>query len=89
MDESSAGAPKTVVIIDDHDIVRYGMQMLIQDSTGLQVVGAASSLREGLELIGHHSPDLVVTDMGTGDSQGLETVRRVIAAQSPRPTNVV
>lgn len=89
MDELVRQGQRTVVIIDDHDIVRYGMQMLIQDSGDLRVVGAASSLGEGLQLIAQHAPDLVVTDMGTGDSQGLETVRQVVAAQAPRATVVV
>lgn len=80
---------KTVVLIDDHDIVRYGMEVLIQGSGDLHVAGASESLREGLELIQALTPDLVITDMGTGDSEGLETVRRVMAAQSPRPVIVV
>ncbi len=80
---------KTVLIIDDHDIVRFGTEMLINGTTDMRVAGVAASLHEGLALIVAHSPDLVVTDMGTGDSQGLDTVRKVIAAQSPRATIVV
>jgi DNA-binding NarL/FixJ family response regulator len=80
---------KTVVIIDDHDIVRYGTEMLLGGSGQMRVAGTAATLREGIALIATHDPDLVVTDMGTGDSQGLDTVRRVLAVQSPRATVVV
>lgn len=78
----------TVLLIDDHDIVRYGLQTLLQGA-GLDVVAAAASLAAGLEGIRSSLPDLVITDMGTGDSQGLETVRHVLAAQAPRPVLVV
>jgi DNA-binding NarL/FixJ family response regulator len=79
---------KSVVIIDDHDIVRFGLEVLLAES-GLQVVRSAATLAEGLQAIAQMQPDLVITDMGTGDSQGLETVRRVVAAQAPRHTLVL
>jgi DNA-binding NarL/FixJ family response regulator len=82
-------AAKTVVVIDDHDIVRFGLETLIQQCPELRLAGSASSLREGLALIASQHPDLVITDMGTGDSTGLETVRTVVAAQAPRATLVV
>ena len=80
---------KSVVIIDDHDIVRYGMEMLIAGTEDMRVAGAAASLHEGLEMIARLKPDLVITDMGTGDSHGLDTVRQVVAAQASRPVLVV
>lgn len=80
---------KSVVIIDDHDIVRYGMEMLIAGTEDMRVAGAAASLHEGLEMIAKLSPDLVITDMGTGDSHGLDTVRQVVAAQGGRAVLVV
>jgi DNA-binding NarL/FixJ family response regulator len=82
-------AAKSVVVIDDHDIVRFGLETLIQQCPELRLAGSAPNLREGLALIARQHPDLVVTDMGTGDSTGLETVRTVVAAQAPRATLVV
>ncbi|MGV3571319.1 MAG: response regulator [Ramlibacter sp.] len=80
---------RSVVIIDDHDIVRFGIETLYQSTDDLNVVGTAATLKEGLELIERAQPDLVVTDMGTGDSEGVATVRQVVAAQSPRPALVL
>jgi DNA-binding NarL/FixJ family response regulator len=79
----------SVVIIDDHDIVRFGVGMLIGETSDMQVRGVAATLQEARRLIAELTPDLVVTDMGTGDSQGLETVRQVVSAQSPRATIVM
>jgi DNA-binding NarL/FixJ family response regulator len=81
--------PASVVVIDDHDIVRFGLEMLIRQCAELRFAGSAPTLREGLELIRRHAPALVITDMGTADSQGLDTVRAVVSAQQPRPTLVV
>lgn len=79
----------TVIVIDDHDIVRLGLETLIADSPHLRLLGSAASLRDGLALIERHQPALVITDMGTGDSSGLATVRAVLAAQGPRATLVL
>lgn len=77
-----------VLLIDDHDIVRFGLETLLKGA-GLEIAASATSLSAGLLAIRDTRPDLVITDMGTGDSQGLETVRRVVAAQAPRPVLVV
>ena len=79
----------SVIVIDDHDIVRFGLETLLADSPQLRLLGSAASLREGLALIERHQPALVITDMGTGDSSGLATVRAVLAAQGPRATLVL
>jgi DNA-binding NarL/FixJ family response regulator len=80
---------KTIVIIDDHDIVRYGLEMLINECSDLRVAGTASTLRAGLELIARLDPDLVITDLGMPDSHGLDTVRQLVAAQRNGPTLVL
>jgi DNA-binding NarL/FixJ family response regulator len=85
----STSHPASVVVIDDHDIVRFGLETLIQQCPELRFAGSAPTLREGLELIRSQQPGLVITDMGTADSSGLDTVRAVVTAQQPRATLVV
>ena len=87
--DGSTVKPSSVIVIDDHDIVRFGLETLILQCPDLQLVGSASSLRQGLELIAARPPDLVITDMGTADSSGLDTVRAVVEAQHPRAALVV
>lgn len=79
----------SVVIIDDHDIVRFGLETVVQSCPELRLAGSAPDLAEGLRLIAATRPDLVISDMGTGDSRGLDTVRAVVAAQAPRPALIV
>lgn len=79
----------TVLVIDDHAIVRFGLETLIGNCPRLALAGSASTLPEGLALIMSLQPDLVITDMGVGDSKGLDTVRAVTAAQKPRSTLIL
>ena len=79
----------TVFILDDHDIVRFGLATLLATSGQLRVVGSASSLGSGLEQIRRFEPDLVISDMSMVDSKGLDTVRAVVQAQSPRGVLIV
>lgn len=88
-DGSPPAAANSVVVIDDHDIVRFGLETLILQCPELALAGSAASLRGGLELVARKRPALVITDMGTADSSGLHTVHAVVAAQSPRATLVV
>jgi DNA-binding NarL/FixJ family response regulator len=77
------------LIIDDHDIVRFGLETLIASCPELRLAGSVSNLADGLAMIAERRPALVITDMSMDDSKGLETVRAVVQAQRPRATLVV
>ena len=79
----------SVLIIDDHDIVRFALAMLVQSCPELQLAGSADTLAHGLSMIAQTQPDLVISDLGTGDSSGLDTVRALVTAQAPRPVLIV
>ena len=76
---------KNILLIDDHDIIRFGLQTLIDKSGTCRVIDAECSLAKGVAAIERLAPDLVVCDMSMDDSKGLNTVRGVVKAQSPRP----
>lgn len=80
---------KTVLIVDDHDIVRLGLETLLLRAPQLAVVGAADSLHGALAAIERLHPDLVISDMGLGDSTGLDTVRALAHAQGARGLLIV
>lgn len=89
MTPSSSPQPRSVLVIDDHDIVRFALETVVLNTPELRLVGSASTLAEGLALIREQSPDLVITDIALPDSKGTETVRAVVAAQAGRRTLVV
>ncbi len=80
---------KSVFILDDHDIVRFGLEVLIGSHEPLKLVGSASGLATALSRINDLKPDLVISDMSVGDSKGLDTIAAVVAAQAPRPVLIV
>jgi DNA-binding NarL/FixJ family response regulator len=75
------GTMHSVLIIDDHDIVRLGLEVLLSRCPQVRVVGSVGSLREGLALIERLQPELVICDLGLGDSTGVDTVRALAQAQ--------
>src|SRR5215203_5652618 len=84
---SSAGSPArsaavTVLLIDDHPLVRDGVAHLLTDG-GLTVVGQASSLAEGMRLADAVRADVMVVDVSLGDGSGLDLVT---AVRAKRPT---
>lgn len=87
--DASAAKPGSVVVIHDPDIPPFGLETLIRQCPALRFAGCAGTLRDGLALVGAEQPDLVIIDMGTGDSRGLDALRAVLAAQLPRATLVV
>jgi len=72
--QPDAGAPVTIVLIDDHAIVRQGLRSLLDREHDLQVVGEASSPGETLAVVERTRPAMVLLDMKlspASDSDGL------------------
>ena len=80
---------KQILLIDDHDILRFGLKTLIDTSPTCRVVDTQRSMAEGLVAIKRLQPDLVVCDLTLDDSKGLNTVRAVVEAQSPKPVLIL
>ena len=79
----------TIFIMDDHDIVRFGLSALLSAWPDLKLVGQAANVQSGLLGIAQHQPDLVISDLSMDDSQGLDTVRSVVAAQGGRAVLII
>lgn len=66
-----------IVIVDDHPVVRQGLERCLAAEEDMEVVGMASSCSEGVELILAQRPDLAIVDMRMPDGGGLEMIRQV------------
>jgi two-component system, NarL family, response regulator NreC len=69
--------PVTIVMVDDHPIVRQGLRYLLEAEPEFRVVGEAEDGIEALQLIERIKPDVLVLDMMMPSLNGLEVLRRV------------
>jgi PAS domain S-box-containing protein len=72
----------TILIVDDHPLVRTGFAQLIGDCIDLEVSGEASDIKSALHQIDQNSPDLAIIDLSLAEGSGLDLIERV-KARSP------
>ncbi len=65
----------SVLLIDDHELIRQGLAAAFAQSEGFEVAGQAGSVVEGVGLARELEPDVVVTDVRLPDGSGLDVVR--------------
>ncbi len=71
--------PLRLMIVDDHEVVRNGVKALLQQESGIRVVGEAGSLKEAIERAESTRPDVVVMDVRLADGSGIEATREIRA----------
>ncbi|MBI9016686.1 MAG: response regulator transcription factor [Phycisphaerae bacterium] len=67
----------TVLIADDHQIMREGLKNLIDQQDGMQVIGEAGDGRRAVELTQEHSPNVVIMDVSMPGLNGIEATRQI------------
>jgi DNA-binding NarL/FixJ family response regulator len=73
----SATLPITVVIVDDHPVVRKGIAQLIAVEPGFHVIGETESANDGIRLIRELKPDVAVVDLTLKGMSGMELIKSV------------
>jgi two-component system response regulator NreC len=66
-----------VLVVDDHEIVREGIRMVLAADPELEVVGVASSGEEAIERVRELEPNVVLMDLGMPGLSGFEATRRI------------
>ena len=69
--------PTTVLLVDDHDLIRDGLTGVFSAQPDMEVVGAAPTVAEAISMYEEHRPQVVVTDLQLQDGTGLDVVRHV------------
>ena len=71
----------SVLLVDDHALVRRGFRRMLDDDEALEVVGEASNGAEAVQLAARLNPQVVVMDCQLPEMNGLEATRKILAAQ--------
>ena len=72
------GRPITVLLADDHRIVREGLRKLLEAESDIEVVGEAATGRQAVEMTARLRPAVVVMDIAMPRLNGLEAARRIL-----------
>jgi NarL family two-component system response regulator LiaR len=68
----------TVLLVDDHEMVRIGLAAVLGTEEGIEVVGEAGNGQDGLRLAREYKPDVVLMDLVMEGMDGIETTRRIM-----------
>lgn len=72
-------SPITVLLVDDHPVVRAGYRRLFESTPDIRVVAEAEDGETGYALYREYKPDVVVLDLNMAGTGGLETLHRIKA----------
>ncbi len=67
--------PQRLLVIDDHPLLRKAILQLVDMTGDFEVVGEASSGREGLDLVQTLQPDMILLDLNMKDMNGIEVLK--------------
>ena len=71
----------SVLLVDDHTVVRQGLRALLQSEEDMEVVGEAENGRQAVGMARKNSPDVVVMDVAMPMLNGLEATRQILKNQ--------
>lgn len=80
--DSSLDPIISILIADDHPVMRLGLNHLIQSQPGMEVVGAVGDGAEALQLIAQLKPQLLILDVDMPGMNGLQLMQQLHSAQA-------
>ncbi len=73
---------KTVLLAEDHTLVRTGIRTMLETAARLRVVGEANDGRQAVQLFNELHPDLAILDVTMPSLNGIEAARQIVAEHS-------
>jgi two-component system, NarL family, response regulator len=86
---SSSDAVITVMIVDDHPVVREGLAAIFKSQKDIKVVGEASNGEEACEMSDQLFPDVLLLDLRMPKKDGLQVINELSGRRGPKPRIIV
>jgi DNA-binding NarL/FixJ family response regulator len=67
----------SIVLVDDHELIRQGLRRAFERTGDFTVVGEAGSVADALRIVAEHTPNVVIFDVRLPDGSGLDAARKV------------
>lgn len=81
LSSSAKNGPITVMIVDDHEVVRRGIAEVVERADGMTVVAEAGSVGDGVRRAGLVRPQVLLADLQLPDGTGIDLIKAVREAQ--------
>lgn len=82
-------ARKTVLIVDDHPLLRQGLAMLINQQQDMQVCGEAEDIHAAMLSIAQKDPDIIILDISLKGPDGLELLKSIRSTEPDLPVLIL
>lgn len=89
MQDSEHQQTITIVLADDHSLVRDGIRALLEEEPDLDVIGEVSNGLDALKMVDEKSPDILIIDIRMPELGGIETVERLNAKGDAKTKSII
>jgi len=80
---------KTVLIVDDHPLLRQGLALLINQQEDMQVCGEAEEAHAAMQAVAQRRPDIMILDLSLNGPDGLEVLKGIRASDPDLPVLIL
>src|ERR1700758_4200103 len=88
-EQTAQHARKTVLIVDDHPLLRQGLALLINQQQDMRVCGEAEEAQAALQCVTQKKPDIMILDISLKGPDGLELLKNIRATDSDLPVLIL
>lgn len=78
-----------ILIVDDHELIRFGVKKILADVSDIKIVGEASSGEEAIKVVRNLSPEIVLMDLKMPGIGGLEATHKLLRVKTDKPLKVI
>jgi DNA-binding NarL/FixJ family response regulator len=83
LDTRGPTSPRTVLVVDDHELLRAGTRQILEQADGFDVIGEAADGGNAVRLVRELAPDVVLVDIRLPDGNGIDVARTILALEAP------